>query len=144
MFELYFCWTNIYSTPCGPVSGSKAWSGSEDYRQTLFVLPQAVAQLGTYGSSYVLISTCGEGAEEAPAGSAAMPPVQTSAVPLTHTPSAWLQHRAGNSVWHDTNTWLDSSRINVHQHKDTRKWLGLEFYSIKSFPSQLEGSFMLL
>ncbi|KAM7385925.1 hypothetical protein PAMP_001966 [Pampus punctatissimus] len=48
-----------------PVSGSEAWSGREDYGRRLILPPWAVAGLGTYGSSYVLISTCGEGGEGA-------------------------------------------------------------------------------
>lgn len=61
-----------------------AWSACEDYGRRLILPPQAVAGLGTCGSSYMLISTCGEGgkgAEKSPPGSTAMPPAQTSSVP---------------------------------------------------------------
>lgn len=37
-----------------------AWSGCKDYGRRLILPPQAVARLGTCGSSYMLISTCGE------------------------------------------------------------------------------------
>lgn len=87
------------------LGGARAWSGCEDYWWRLILPPRAVAGLGTCGSSYVLISTCGEGSRKPPP---ALQPCHLHRPPqclwLTEGWETWgtdlqLLHSAGKTKW---------------------------------------------
>lgn len=81
-------------------------SGCEDYGRRLILPPQAAAGLGTCGSSYMLISTCGdEGGRKPPAGSAAVPPAQTSTVPHWGWKTWWAQLEHSGKLANNPNWW---------------------------------------